>query len=204
MFYIIYKTINLLDNKYYIGCHQTKELDDGYLGSGKYLKRAISKHGKEKFVREILYICETKEEMFNKERELVNADFVKDLATYNFKIGGSGGNPGIVGAFTGKKHSQESIDKIRKSALNQDTTDEKRRKCSINNWANKDPAAHREHASKINKDIPKSAEHKQKLRESNLGVKQQIVTCPHCGKEGGERAIKRWHGNNCKINSGVI
>lgn len=25
-----------------------------------------------------------------------------------------------------------------------------------------------------------------------------LATCPHCGKEGGERIMKRWHFDNCK------
>lgn len=171
MFYIIYKTTNLLDNKVYVGSHQTKDLHDDYLGSGKYLKRAISKYGKENFTKEILHIFDNKQDMFNKEREIVNEQFVKDTSTYNFKIGGSGGNPGIVGAFSGRKHSQESKEKIRKFALNQGTTDEKRRKCSANNWAKQDPLAFREHASRINKNVPKSSTHRNSLAEAQRGRK---------------------------------
>ena len=198
MYYIIYKTTNLLNNKYYVGSHQTSDLADGYLGSGKYLKRAISKHGKENFIREILYIFDSKKEMFDKEKEIVNEEFVKDTNTYNFKIGGSGGNPGIVGAFSGRKHTPEAKEKIRKAAQTQIITDKTKQKMSANNWARKNPDAHREHAIRINKNIPKSQEHREKLRERNLGIKQNIVACPHCGKEGGKRALKRWHFNNCK------
>jgi hypothetical protein len=30
------------------------------------------------------------------------------------------------------------------------------------------------------------------------GIKHNLVICNHCGKEGGESIMKRWHFNNCK------
>jgi len=36
-YYIIYKTIHA-HGKYYIGRHSTKNLNDGYIGSGKWVK----------------------------------------------------------------------------------------------------------------------------------------------------------------------
>jgi len=198
MKYIIYKTTNKLDGKYYIGCHCTEDVNDEYLGSGKHLTFAIKKHGRDNFTKEILYIFENKQNMFDKEREIVNEEFVKNPITYNLKVGGSGGNPGIVGAFFGRKHSSKTIKKIQQSAFEQITTEEKRQKCSTNNWAKTNPLGHKEHISKLHKGVPKSESHKEKLREANLGIKHKIITCPHCGKEGGERIIKRWHFNNCK------
>jgi hypothetical protein len=87
IFFTIYKITNTINNKYYIGKHQTKNLKDGYFGSGKLLKRAIQKYGIENFKKEILYIFETEEEMNAKEKELV----VISEETYNLCDGGKGG-----------------------------------------------------------------------------------------------------------------
>lgn len=87
MFYTIYKTTNLLNNKFYIGKHQTLDPNDNYLGSGKLLKRAIEKHGRENFKKEILYIFDNEVSMDAKEKELV----VLSEESYNLIEGGHGG-----------------------------------------------------------------------------------------------------------------
>jgi hypothetical protein len=88
---LIYKITNIVNNKIYIGCHQTYEINDKYMGSGDILKKALIKYGIDKFIKEILYDFETPEEMFLMERTIVNAEFVKRKDTYNIKIGGLGG-----------------------------------------------------------------------------------------------------------------
>ena len=89
--YIIYKTINLINGKIYIGKHQTNDLNDDYLGSGTRLARAIEKYGIENFKREILHVLGSKEEMDQKEREIVDEDFLLRDDVYNAKLGGGGG-----------------------------------------------------------------------------------------------------------------
>ena len=50
----IYKTTNLVNGKTYIGQHKYSKLNDGYIGSGRILKKAIKKYGKNNFKTEYL------------------------------------------------------------------------------------------------------------------------------------------------------
>ena len=91
MKFIIYKITNLVDGKIYVGKHQTEDLNDGYLGSGKLLRRALKKHDRKKFIKEILHVYETEQEMNDREKELVTEEFCKRKDTYNICEGGQGG-----------------------------------------------------------------------------------------------------------------
>jgi hypothetical protein len=91
MFYTVYKTTNLVNGKIYVGLHVTKDLNDEYLGSGKQIQAAVKKYGRNNFKREYIKICETPEEMYELEADIVNEDFVKRSNTYNMKTGGIGG-----------------------------------------------------------------------------------------------------------------
>ena len=62
-YYTIYETINKINGQNYIGKHITNNPYDDYLGSGKYLKRAIKKYGVENFEKKVLYIFDNKEDM---------------------------------------------------------------------------------------------------------------------------------------------
>ncbi len=88
--YIVYKTVNKLNGFFYIGVHKTSDLNDGYLGSGKYLKSAIAKYGRENFERTILHECSSAEEMYALENKIVDKEFLKQSNVYNLKLGGEG------------------------------------------------------------------------------------------------------------------
>lgn len=88
----VYLTCCLINNKKYIGKYEGSEKDN-YLGSGKLLKRAIEKYGKENFERMILERYTTKEECREGEKKwIARFDAVKSKEFYNIAEGGEGGN----------------------------------------------------------------------------------------------------------------
>lgn len=90
-YYFIYKITNLKNNKIYIGKHITKDLNDGYMGSGLLIKKAIEKYGITNFKKEIIKYCSNEDELNKAESEIVTEDFCKRKDTYNINTGGSGG-----------------------------------------------------------------------------------------------------------------
>ena len=93
--FIIYQTTNLINGMTYIGQHQTDNLNDGYIGSGKHLISAIKRYGKQNFKTVILHNFTTFKEMNDKEIELVNKDFILREDNYNIALGGANALCGI-------------------------------------------------------------------------------------------------------------
>lgn len=106
--YIIYQTINIVNNKIYVGRHRTENpnIFDGYIGNGvninypstymnpKYaFQYAVKKYGTSNFRRSILFVFDTEEEAIKKEEEIVNQDFINRNDTYNITLGGGGKKP---------------------------------------------------------------------------------------------------------------
>lgn len=96
---LVYKMQNTLNGRYYIGVHVTDDVNDGYLGSGKIIRRAILDHGVSAFKKEILFDFPTEKEAYAKERELVTEETIlpKNPMSYNVKPGGEGGYPHETG-----------------------------------------------------------------------------------------------------------
>lgn len=88
IYHIIYLTTNLVNNKIYVGKHSTYNLEDGYLGSGSNIIRAIKKYVKEKFKREVLYCCLSAKDAIQIEILIVNKSFIDRKDTYNICLGG--------------------------------------------------------------------------------------------------------------------
>lgn len=186
MFYIIYRTTNKVNGKIYIGAHKTLDLDDGYFGSGKHLIRAIEKYGVENFEKVILHTYDNSNDMYEKEKELVNEEFVLRSDTYNLKIGGFGGWDHVD--LDSRVVTEETKRKMSKSA-------KIRQIGSTNSFYGKT------HSAESKKLIGKSSKQRAKKLYDERMMKgnhpNSNGSCPHCGKCGQLRALKRWHFTNC-------
>lgn len=130
MIHSVYKTTNLVDKKIYVGVHSSIDPNDKYLGSGKWLERAIRKYGKSNFIKSILFQTEEengKELCYLIESCIVSKEFARRKDTYNMVPGGCGvyqqiqetrdkighANKGKPGPMLGKKHSEVTREKIK-------------------------------------------------------------------------------------------
>ena len=103
MKYIVYQTTSKINNKIYVGVHQTEhtKIFDGYLGNGVYIYRpssymhpkthfqyAVKKYGIKNFIRTTIKIFDNEEDAYKLEAEIVTEEFIKREDTYNLVLGG--------------------------------------------------------------------------------------------------------------------
>lgn len=110
--HIVYKVVNNINGKYYIGVQNTNK--QNYLGSGKAITNAIHKYGKENFTKQVLTTCNTKEETYLIESLIITQKLIEDPKCYNMKLGGQGGS--LKGS-TRPKRSKEYINKQREAKI---------------------------------------------------------------------------------------
>jgi len=89
-YHYIYKTTCSVTGKFYVGMHSTDNLEDGYLGSGKILGYSRLKHGDENHVKEILEFCSSRDELKQREKDIVNEELLNHPLNINLKYGGEG------------------------------------------------------------------------------------------------------------------
>ncbi len=136
---IVYEIINKINGRRYIG--KDSHNDPTYMGSGKILKLAFKKYGKENFVKTILEYCNTEDELDDRERHWIDITNARSSSLYyNIGEGGSGGdnityNPNrdeFISTMTGvnqhnrmhgKKHSIEAKEKQKEKAQGRYTLD---------------------------------------------------------------------------------
>ena len=95
-YHYFYKITNNINGHFYYGVHNTNNLDDGYMGSGKRLHYAYNKYGIENFTKEILKFFESTKEAFEYESKIVNEELINNPNCYNIKLGGYSFTDGLV------------------------------------------------------------------------------------------------------------
>jgi len=166
-YFIIYKTENCLNGRFYIGAHETVNMDDGYLGSGRRLKAEIRKYGRENFKRVVLEVLSSRNDMLRREAEIVTEELRKDPLCLNLKNGGEGGWQYVnqVGANIRDDFARDDVYRQKMSNAKRGTVLSAiaRKAIADGNWAKKNPEEHRAHMKKI-ASMAKSEEHKEKFR----------------------------------------
>lgn len=199
-YYFLYRTVNLVNGKFYVGVHSTNDICDDYIGSGVLLKRAIKRYGIDNFRRDILLFFSNENMMYNYESCIVNDEFILDDHNYNIARGGRGDpnyytsngiierrercNTGERNPMYGKTHSIKSKLKMKRIRLKNPTGTYTRTEETIEKLRN----------SLKNK--TKSDDARKSMSKAQRNIKPQ--TCPHCGKTGTHN-MKRYHFDNCKL-----
>ena len=164
-YHYIYKTTNNITGSYYIGRHSTKNLNDGYIGSGKRFKALVDQYGRENFTTEILEYCNDYDELKTREFQIVNEDLLKDPLCVNMKLGGDGGwdfiNQNGLGLRTGKTLSAISRKKISEKKSGCKLSEDHKNKLKMNNGMKSDLA--KERVSKALTGKKKTEDHKENI-----------------------------------------
>jgi hypothetical protein len=100
----IYLTTNLVNNKVYVG--QTTTNDSSYIGSGRFIKKAIEKYGKSNFLKIVLLSNIASLEELN----LWEMFYINLFGSRNSKIGYNSRPGGSRSRFN---HTLEAIEKIK-------------------------------------------------------------------------------------------
>lgn len=123
----VYKIINHINNKIYVGQHKGSTLDEHYWGSGRLIKKAINKEGLDMFSIEVLEWCSSKENLNDREKYWIDyLDAINPDIGYNLTTGGDGVKGYVMSwetkdkirlAKIGFKHSDKTRQKIRESII---------------------------------------------------------------------------------------
>lgn len=211
--YTIYRATNLINNKVYIGftAHWPHRInghnyDRRYGNTDKAFYNAIKKYGWSAFEWDAIYQSQD----FEHTLKVMEPHFITEYRSwvgfddcngYNTTLGGEGTrgwkrSPELIELhrqqMKGRKQSAEHIEK-RITKMKQHPNFGKGR------IGSKHTVQSLEKMRLAHTGKPKSEAHVEamKLRPQNT----EELTCPHCGKTGDYKNMKRWHMDRCKQNS---
>jgi hypothetical protein len=225
MYHFIYKTSST-SGKYYIGRHSTKNLNDGYYGSGKWIRSLKDKSG---LIREILEFC-GEDRLLETEKKYLEEHVNKENCM-NFNLSPVGFSSGSLNPAHTEKEKQRRSDFIR-GDNNPAKRPEVREKMSNSQKGKSKPKwvmseQGKKNISEARKGLKYSEEGKQKLSEARKkeyaegkrvvpsfegkthseDTKQKMreryerqpkFLCKYCGKEFVRYAFETYHDEKCK------
>lgn len=186
-------------DKWYIGSRWAKgcapsDLWSSYFTSSKYVERFRKEHG-EPDVIEIGQVFDSKKAALAHEIFLLKANRAKERDCFLNKTDGCLFDPAdpeirarIRKALTGKKLSPWHREKIALGKIG-----------NANRKGTATSEQGRKNIGQAKLGAKHSDETKRKMSQTRTGRKFSLVKCPHCGKMGGESAMKQWHFNHCQF-----
>jgi hypothetical protein len=211
MFHYIYKTTHE-NGKYYIGRHSTKNKEDGYFGSGTWV-RGIK--DKSKLKREIIYEVKTVEELLVAEKRFIG-EHISNPLCMNFNnnaVGFASGklNPANSEKETarkkqmvneknqmfGKKHSDESKQKMSEYRKGKATWN---KGLSGIKTSNKGQTAWNKGVNTGIKSFTGRTHSEESISKMKEGHSNRVkLECPYCKKIIDKPNYTRYHGDRCKF-----
>lgn len=223
MFNYTYQTVSP-SGKFYIGRHSTENLDDGYMGSGKWVR---SIKDKSKLDKEILGFYDNFEDLLRAEQQLLE-EFVGQKDCMNFINTSNGfgtGNSNIINIIPYAKekmiisiNSKKEISRRRDLQLSllekgecqfQKPEVRERQKLSsakrnIELFSKGSHPFQKDEIKKVNRqrfidNNPIYKEKNKKAASERIKILNGVyLTCPYCSKSTNKGNFIQYHGDNCK------
>lgn len=84
----LYKITNIVTGHFYYGAHSTRDINDGYMGSGVLITKAVRYYGASSFNVSIIGMYSDRRALFRAERKLITKEIITDPNCYNLITGG--------------------------------------------------------------------------------------------------------------------
>lgn len=181
-FYIVYKTVHVPTGRFYIGRHVATKLNDGYLGSGTVLKRMLKVYPREEFVREVLHLADTPEEMCRTEEARIN-----EMLNHPLCMNCITGDPSTTGAIRHSDAAKKRMS-IAKQSMSPEAKFEVSKRISAYRKAYKMPEALKLQISNKLKGKPISEKALENRQASYTRERRDSISVKYKG-EGNPRAL---------------
>lgn len=123
-----------------------------------------------------------------------HSQYLKDLYANNPELKASMAHFGTDNGFFGKKHSEETLSKMRGREVSPET----RAKIAAARAGTTQSAETIRNRVEQNTGKKRSPEQIQRMSECTTGIPKAKVPCVHCGTMASQGNITRWHNDNCK------